>query len=161
MMHRPLFILISSFLLSGCVGTATLISCAVDAPAEPKPAQEVGEFEFELDYSVDGKNIVVSDTLVCSYKGRACDGRGLHNEWARTLTSGQEEVLLKRLSAQQLIYYSLGSCKRLMGGHLPKYNKEAAIKTELATSTSWGTLGEDELKGYGIQINKFRAKKKP
>ncbi|WP_444916857.1 hypothetical protein [Microbulbifer sp. JMSA003] len=160
-MHRTLFILVSNFLLSGCVGTATLISCAIDSPAEPRPTQKVGEFEFELNYSIDGESNLVSDTLVCSYRGRACDGRGLHNEWSRTFISGLDKVVLKRISEQQLIYYPLGGCQQLMDGNLPGNKKGAAIETKLATSTSWGPLAENELKEYGIQINKFRIKKKP
>lgn len=47
-----LFLLI---LIQGCVGTATRISCAFDAPAEPEPTVDYGEFEVNLRYMEIGE----------------------------------------------------------------------------------------------------------
>lgn len=161
MKHRILIVLILSTLLGGCVGTATLISCAVDSPAEPEPAHELGEFDFELSYEIDGNNVVVKDTIICKYEGRACDGRGLHNQWGKSFASGRDMVVLRQLSGHELIYYPLGSCKRLMDGELPKYNSGAAIERKIGTTTGWSHLRAAELRKYNIKISKLYAKQKP
>ncbi|MCQ4936305.1 hypothetical protein [Anaerotignum propionicum] len=46
-------------------------------PDPPVPKITHGEFPFRLEFEIDGKTVVVEDTLICEYDGVGMDeGRG-------------------------------------------------------------------------------------
>jgi hypothetical protein len=64
-------------------------------PKPPAPQVTYGEFPFRLEYEIDGKGIVVEDTVICEYDGIGWnEGVGKHRKWKSSLSDGKEYIVL-------------------------------------------------------------------
>jgi len=159
-MKKVLLILILLTLLSGCADMAVMIGCAFDDPIEDVPAKEFGQFAVKLDYLHAGKEVEINDTLSCTYQGRACDGRGLHNQWAQKLEKHPIGLVLKTINDKNELSMPLASCKQLMEGNLDHLNIPIHKVREGSLVTS-SRASQSLLAKHGIKINIFEVTKKP
>jgi len=85
-------------------------------PSPPKPEITYGEFPFRLEYEIDGKRVVVEDTLICEYDGIGMnEGQGKYRKWKKHLASGNEKVILLKVDNTKEIYYDPGPGWYYMG----------------------------------------------
>ncbi|REK66644.1 MAG: hypothetical protein C6P35_08245 [Cohnella sp.] len=85
-------------------------------PNPPHPAITYGEFPFRLEYEINGRRMVINDTLICEYDGVGVDeGQGKYRKWKQRLASGKERVTLLKVDDTTEIYYNPGSPRYYMG----------------------------------------------
>lgn len=113
---RNIIPIIVCLALTGCVKLAVEVGCLLDAPVDDKPAIEEASFDIFIKYSRQGKLSEIRDVGKCSYIGRACDGRGLHNEWSFTLQSGEDKLRPKSIPTDLKLNFPTGGCQELMSG---------------------------------------------
>ena len=52
------------------------------SPDPPRPEITRGEFPFRLEYEIDGKRVVIEDTLICEFDGFGMnEGAGKYRKW--------------------------------------------------------------------------------
>ena len=85
-------------------------------PNPPKPVIKYGEFPFRLEYEVRGQKKVITDTLICQYDGVGMDeGRGKFRKWKERLASGNQKVILLKISHTTALSFSVGDADYYMG----------------------------------------------
>jgi len=86
---------------------------------QTRPEITRGEFDFRLEYEVNGERIVIEDTIIVQFDGFSADSGSM--AWFRTwrvhLASNRRvrHLLLLELEDGRRIYYCLGSGGYLMG----------------------------------------------
>lgn len=161
-MVRIILLIISMALISSCAGVAVLIGCAADPAVEPKPEQNSAKFSFSLKYHDQGISKKYEGILVCKYKGRACDGRGRHNDWTQSFTSGESEVVLRTISDSDSLYYPLASCQNLMAGKIPTSVTRANISKRYKGDSGYSAVAHENLNNkYGIILDSAQYLKLP
>lgn len=159
---RGIFLIVTIVMLSGCAGIATVVSCAVDPAAEDKPQLKHHEFPFHFEYEHVGKIYIVDDTLICDYKGRACDGRGMHNEWSERLTSGNADVQLLKFSENERLILAIGSCAELQKDNLQESKSSVVLERKEGASTRWTLVKAERLwKEFQIKVTNYHMSKMP
>lgn len=86
--------------------------------AEPKKPQITQEnFPFTLVYELNGKEIVIEDTMICKYMGSEWYGEGNTKSriWGMELESGGDSIVLWEGENSQ------GEKQKIIGGVEPKY----------------------------------------
>jgi hypothetical protein len=85
-------------------------------PNPPSPTTKYGEFPFRLEYEIDGKRMVIQDTLICEYDGVGADeGRGKYRKWKQRLASGEDRLTLLKLDENKEIIFPPGDAQYYMG----------------------------------------------
>lgn len=136
-----------------------LITGINSQPNPPQPSITYGEFPFRLEYELNGKRMVIEDTLICEYDGIGSDeGRGKYRKWSQRLASGNESVTLLKVDNSTEIYYPPGSSDYYMGD-LAEYEtfnhifpNAALIETEGEVTHSGIISADDLLKKYNIKL---------
>lgn len=77
-------------------------------PNSPSPTTKYGEFPFRLEYEIDGKRMVIQDTLICEYDGVGADeGRGKYRKWKQAkISSGEDRLTLLKLDEKLRNHFS-------------------------------------------------------
>ena len=83
------------------LGTNAVLSRIILGPKPPRPAITRGEFDFRLEYEVDGERIVIEDTIVALFDGFSADAGSMawYRTWRLHLASDKR--------AQQLLLHEL------------------------------------------------------
>lgn len=128
-------------------------------PNPPRPKITYGEFPFRLEYEINGKIIVVKDTLICEYDGVGInEGEGKYRKWKERLASGNKKVVLLKINDSKEIYYDPGDASYYMGDLMPdeEYTPDfpdAGILERQGGIQNDSTISADELlKRYNIKL---------
>lgn len=128
-------------------------------PSPPPPEILYGEFPFRLEYEMNGRRIVVKDTLICEYDGVGVNtGSGKYHKWKEYLASGNERVTLLKISDTKEIYYPVGYAKYYMGYNSSGVTYEHAFPNANLLVTSGNTThistisAEELLNKYNIKL---------
>jgi len=161
MSKKPVVSLSVAVLLSGVL---VMNGCSMFYPDPPRPEITYGEFPFRLEYEINGKRVIVEDTVICKFDGIGWnEGWGKYRKWVEYLASNNKEdsVLLMIVDSKTKLYYTTGSARYYMGDWEPgMYNPEYTIvRYDAFFATNWGLSGwvpKDELSNkYGIKIISF------
>lgn len=145
--------------LAGCVNTAVWIGCHLDTPVNEKPEEKIGKFAFTVEYQYQGGTHILEDMGRCEYLGRACDGRGLHNEWAFSLESGAEKLRPTAVESELALYFPTGGCQTLMAGEILPLNVGVSVDPFRGPASEWDPIGtQDKIDALGIEVIKFEIK---
>ena len=90
----------------------------VTQPSPPLPEIRRGEFEFRLEYEIDGQRHVVEDTIIVEFDGiNHFSTNGKYRRWSLHLQSDRRasNLLLLQLEDGRRVYYNLGSPNYYMG----------------------------------------------
>ena len=155
---------------------AVVVSFLVTAPlwtpffgsTPPQPTIRYGEFPFRLEYEINGRIVVVEDTIICKYKGigvnwgSSNDGKFL--KWEGYLASNKP--ISNYISSPSLfiddvnqIYFFLGSSVYYLGAEYNDGPHTFAFLFESSSSGKGGStkfVSADELLDkYNIRIISF------
>ena len=124
------------------LGTNAVLSRIILGPKPPRPAITRGEFDFRLEYEVDGERIVIEDTIVALFDGFSADAGSMawYRTWRLHLASDKraQQLLLHELDDGRKIYYHFGGAGFYMG--------------EVSSSV---TVTRKDLPGLGIRNSIF------
>lgn len=124
------------------LGTNAVLSRIILGPKPPRPAITRGEFDFRLEYEVDGERIVIEDTIVALFDGFSADAGSMawYRTWRLHLASDKraQQLLLHELDDDRKIYYHFGGAGFYMG--------------EVSSSV---TVTRKDLPGLGIRNSIF------
>ncbi|KJB85749.1 hypothetical protein AZ66_22830 [Paenibacillus sp. E194] len=128
-------------------------------PSPSRPEVTYAEFPFRLEYEINGKRIVIKDTLICEYDGIGVDeGRGKYRKWKEHLASGNQNILLLKVNDTKEIYYYPGSAQYYMGDmnegvtYTQSFPNARYFEKYADGSTRDGIIRADEL------LNKYNIK---
>lgn len=138
-----------------------LITGINSQPNPPQPSITYGEFPFRLEYELNGKRMIIEDTLICEYDGiGANEGVGKYRKWKQRLASGNANgdfVILEEISKFEKIGFYPGSAEYYMNDS--KWHRENnssfpnAWILEEGNVTGDSFLEEDELlEKYHIKL---------
>lgn len=101
------------------LGTNAVLSRIILGPKPPRPEITRGEFDFRLEYEVDGERIVIEDTIVALFDGFSADAGSMawYRTWRLHLASDKRSrnILLDELEDGRRIYYVPESANYFMG----------------------------------------------
>ncbi|EME8163382.1 hypothetical protein [Enterococcus faecium] len=101
------------------LGTNAVLSRIILGPKPPRPEITRGEFDFRLEYEVDGERIVIEDTIVALFDGFSADAGSMawYRTWRLHLASDRRSrnILLDELEDGRRIYYVPESANYFMG----------------------------------------------
>ncbi|ROZ24427.1 hypothetical protein EGX08_00840 [Enterococcus faecium] len=124
------------------LGTNAVLSRIILGPKPPRPEITRGEFDFRLEYEVDGERIVIEDTIVALFDGFSADAGSMawYRTWRLHLASDKraQQLLLHELDDDRKIYYHFGGAGFYMG--------------EVSSSV---TVTRKDLPGLGIRNSIF------
>lgn len=135
-------------------------------PTPPQPVIKYGEFPFKLEYEINGRIVVVEDTIICKYKGIGVSfgTEGKYLKWESYLASegkSSTDTTSGCLLVDDVnqIYFSLSGAKYYLG-YLSEYYPELIADGPnfyaFATNDSDRWLRPDEiLNKYSIRIISF------
>jgi hypothetical protein len=85
-------------------------------PSPPRPEITYGKFPFSLECEINGKRIVIKDTVICEYDGIGMnEGSGKYRKWKEHLASGKERLTILKINDTQEIFYRTGYANYYMG----------------------------------------------
>ena len=171
MKSKKIILLVTAIVITVCAAFSVvgLLMWNGLGPTPPQPTIRYGEFPFRLEYEINGRVVVVEDTIICKFKGVRWGGLSLggkHLRWETYLASGQKspssssEVSLLIDNVHE-IYVFVGHASWYLGymsKYYPSYegpNFHAFSATEnYSSGDRW--LQSDELLGkYNIRIISF------
>lgn len=129
----------------------------------PRPEVTYGEFPFRLEYEINGQRKVVQDTLICEYDGIGADeGRGKYRKWKQRLASGNERIILLKVSESKEIEFIPGSAEYYLGDSDSGKNDSSfpnavIISRDGRFTTESGILADQLLKEYNIKLISWDA----
>ena len=116
----------------------------------PQPVIRYGEFPFRLEYEINGRIVVVEDTIICKYDGVVVyEMSTKYLKWKGSLASGNKAPLTDAYDVSLLIdevnkiCFFLGEPKYYMGAY-EDYD-EPNFHTFLWSSTGNPTISTDDL----------------
>jgi len=93
------------------IGGNILLSFSV-----PTPEITYGEFPFWLEYTIDGKTIIVEDVFIAEFQGFNWNlGLGGHRVWSGWIESSGEEMVFILEDGSKRIYATVGGARYYMG----------------------------------------------
>ena len=152
---RDLFTLVSVLLVLVLLFVVPSVCVNLSYANPPIPQIKYGEFPFRLEYEINGRGVVVEDTLIIKYDGiKTSVSTGKSIKWKAYLASNKKEsnILLLKIDEKTGVYYCVGDPKFYMGdggiAHFPVY-----IQYKSGNHVSIGGPPDDELlERYGIKI---------
>ena len=126
------------------------------APDPPAPEITYHEFPFTLVYGINGKKIVVEDTIKCEFKGFASGSNGKWRMWEASLASNEGISKDSGVSIQAYgldnVFFSLGDAHYYMGepGYTTMNLYAYRIETFGGLKTRYELSSDELLKQYGI-----------
>ena len=159
-MKALLLLLSTTILLVGCVGTAVRLSCHLDAPAQEKPKERSAAFRFNIEYQYQGGTYFVEDVGRCTYEGRACDGRGLHNRWSFSLESGADNLRPTEIDTDLALYFPTGGCQALMSDDAVPPKMGVSVDPHRGPAAEWDPLGTQKaIDALAIDVVRFKIER--
>jgi hypothetical protein len=76
---KQLLLLFLAFMISGCVGTATVVSCGLNS--DQYPEKEIYNLLITAEVSTGGSEMSKSIPMQCIYKERRCGGGDWYFKW--------------------------------------------------------------------------------
>ena len=153
---RNIITVLVCLILTSCVKLAVETGCLLDPAVEEKPIINEAEFNFSITYEYQGNSTEISDVGKCSYVGRACDGRGLHNEWEFTLQSGGDRLRPKPILTDLNLHFPTGGCQALMSGKTDASTFRIAVDPFRGPASEWNPLEtQRKIDNLGIKILKY------
>jgi hypothetical protein len=152
------FTLLAVLFLSGCVGSATLISCATNS--DQLPEKESYNLLLTASISTAEGNYTKSIPMQCTYKERHCGGGDWYFKWHET----RDEELSFNLAQGKLLTVGVPNCTMALdhlGQNYPYGNstilsneqKFSINNEELAQSESQSVLGAQLLSLSVSEVN--------
>ena len=125
------------------------------SPNPPLPEYKYGEFPFRLEYEIDGKNIVVEDTVICKFDGIEYNGgQGKIRKWESYLAStGEESLLLWQIDETGKIYCFVGDAEYYMGDE--KYPEKRPLAPRVYIVSSDFTYTDDNTLSQKRLLEKY------
>jgi len=139
-------------------------------PNPPAPEIKYGEFPLKIEYSVNGEQFVVEDTIICEYDGIGMnEGIGKYRKWNIRLASGAHDIILLKMkgvkeegytseeidNAVTTLYFDYGTAEDYMGEDKgsPGYYEVSYVIKVGGIVTQFSSLSKKELyEKYGIKI---------
>ena len=115
---KILFVGLSLLLLIPVISTIIFFISTITSPSPPRPEITRGEFEFRLEYEIDGEIVIIEDTMIAEFAGiNHFSVNGKYRRWNLSLASDRrrEHLLLLELEDGRRIYYNLAAPGYLMG----------------------------------------------
>lgn len=95
MMRRFFIIIILIIFAIQILPWALIFVGMVCEPNPPAPEIKYGEFPLKIEYSINGEQFVVEDTIICEYDGIGMnEGVGKYRKWKNTFASGKKQLIL-------------------------------------------------------------------
>ena len=108
-----------------------IIGAILLGPKPPRPEITQGEFNFRLEYELNGEIIVIEDKIIAQFNGFSADTGSMawFRTWKLHLASNRRtrNILLKELEDGRRIYYVVESANYFMGD----------LQTEIETNYNW------------------------
>ena len=159
---RNIITIIVCLALTSCVNLVVETGCLLDTPIDDKPDIEEAKFDILIKYDYQGKLSEIRDVGKCSYVGRACDGRGLHNEWNFSLQSGEDKLRPKSIPTDLKLHFPTGGCQALMSGKADTSLLRIGIDPFHGPASEWKPLEtQKEIDNLDIKIITYEITKKP
>ncbi|MBY6192139.1 hypothetical protein KUV22_17085 [Microbulbifer agarilyticus] len=105
---KKLFLLFSTFVMSGCVTTATVVACATSS--DKFPGKERYNLSLAAEIETEKGSQVSEIPVLCIYKDRKCGGGDWYFEWNQRV----EEDLSFNLGAEKSLLFDVPSCTTLL-----------------------------------------------
>jgi len=123
----------------------------------PTPEIMHGEFPFRLEYTIDGKTIVVEDVFIAEFQGFSWNfGIGGHRRWNGYVLSTKTRGVYVLSDGNRRIYFTVGTANYYMGDLWRPFEEPfvpGLIMHELresgGTLTSWR---EELFEQYDIEL---------
>ncbi|WP_139304917.1 hypothetical protein [Microbulbifer marinus] len=159
---KQVHLFIMAFILSGCVEMAVKAGCFLDEPIEKIPEERTANFSFAIAYKYRDQRYDIADVGTCTYVGRSCDGRGLHNKWDFKLQSGSDKLRPKGITTDLSLYFPTGGCQSLMEGNLVPYNTGVSVDPYRGSASSWDPIGtQRKIDSLGIEVTSYQIVRLP
>ena len=159
---RNIIIIVVCLALTSCVNLAVKTGCLLGAPVDEKPDIEEANFDIFIEYLYQGKLSEMRDVGKCSYVGRACDGRGLHNEWKFSLQSGEDNLRPKSIPTDLKLHFPTGGCQALMSGKANTSSLRIMADPFHGPASEWKPLEtQKEIDDLNIKIITYEITQKP
>ena len=142
-----------------------ILSAILLGPRPPRPAITRSEFDFRLEYELDGERIVVEDTIIALFDGFSADSGSMawFRTWRLHLASDRraQHLLLRELEDGRRIYYGLGAAGYYMGesgsrelGIWTPFNAPILVETSGSPTGSHSSVGGPEglYNDFGIRL---------
>ncbi len=140
------------------------------APNPPQPEITYAEFPFRLTYEINGEAKVIEDVIICEFNGfEMSNGGSKYRKWTSRLKSGNEEIILLDLTANNEInefgytmlnlFFYWGTPAYYMGD-LEHYNcrpVQGFEWVEYKYQTTDGTVGKSAYKA-DVAYEKYKIK---
>jgi hypothetical protein len=127
------------------LGVIMILSRMILGPKPPRPEITRGEFDFRLEYDLDGERIVIEDTIVALFDGFSADSGSMawYRTWRLHLASDRraQHLLLRELEDGRRLYYHFGGAGFYMG--------------EVSSLLPGVTVTREDLSGLGIRNSIF------
>lgn len=125
----------------------------------PSPITKSAEFHFKLEYELNGKLIIVSDVLVCEYKGISYNSSvGWHRVYDKHLASNKKkkDIQLLELEDGLKLYYYTGYPAYYLGDSIVKnvdeFNTVYSSKNDDRSSGSEKIYNNKTYEDFGIKL---------
>ena len=147
-------------------GVIMILSRMLLGPRPPRPEITRGEFDFRLEYEVNGERIVIEDTIIVQFDGFSADSGSMawFPTWRLHLASNRRarHLLLLELEDGRRIYYHLVSPGHyymgdVSGNRRPRKDSfNSVFYVERRRDTSIGNrrnlTNEELLSKFGIRL---------